>query len=152
MKFANRFFLISAAFIGLLFITQSSAAQIEVENAWTRATAPNAKTGAAYMVLKNNGSTDDKLIGAESDVAKKTQIHTAEMKDGMMNMHRVEFILVPGGGSAELKPGGYHVMMMGLKQPLKEGREVHITLKFENAGEIKVTAPVKKAGKNMKGM
>lgn len=148
--FTNRLFWITAAFLGLFFISESHAAQIEIQNAWVMATAPGAPTGAAYMVIKNNGSTDDKLISVKSDVTKKTGIHITKMKGEMMEMHKVEFIPLPAGGSAELKPGGYHLMMKGLKQPLREGGEVHITLKFENAGEIKVTAPIKKGGRGMK--
>ncbi len=143
--------IIGLAFVLFCFVLigQARAEEMSVSGAWARATAPTATTGAAYMVVKNHGSKDDLLLSAESSAAKRTEIHTVEMKDGMMDMHQVESVLVPAGGSAELKPGGYHVMMMGLKSPLKVGGTIYVTLKFKNAGEVKVMVPVSKTGKAM---
>ncbi|MEE8483263.1 MAG: copper chaperone PCu(A)C [Nitrospinota bacterium] len=147
----DRIRIIGIAFVlfCFVFIGQSRAGGITVDGTWARATAPGAATGAAYMVVKNHGSKDDLLLSVKSSVAKRTEIHTVEMKGGMMDMHRVESVRVPAGGSAELKPGGYHVMMMGLKSPLKEGDTIHVTLKFKNAGEVEVVVPVSKTGKGM---
>jgi copper(I)-binding protein len=77
--------------------------------------------GAAYMVIKNSGSSADALIGASSDVADKAEIHETKMVDGNATMSPVARIEVPAGGSVELKPGSYHVMFIGLKQPLRSG-------------------------------
>ncbi len=142
--------------IGVLFLcfspgAQSHAGQIEVVNAWVAAAVPNAPTGAAYMLIKNHGSKDDQLITVETDASKLAGFHTMVMKGDMMYMNYVKFIPVPAGGSAELKPGGYHVMIMKLRKHLKEGGEVHLTLKFKNAGEIKVAAPITKGKKMKKG-
>jgi len=143
----------------------SSAEQtssIEVSNAWVRTVGgmqpkeasasatgmqPKEDSGPAtgmFMVLKNNGSADDKLIKAESDVAKMVQIHLTEIDaNGVSSMHEVDGVDIPAGGSAELKPGSYHVMLIGLKQEIKEGDMVTVTLTFQNGGQIVVEAPVK---------
>lgn len=134
---------------------------IEVSNAWVRTVGgmqpaegsgpagmkPKEDAGPAtgmFMILKNNGSADDKLIKAESDVAKMVQIHLTEIDaNGVSSMHEVDGVDIPAGGSAELKPGSYHVMLIGLKQELKEGDLVTVTLTFQNGGQIVVEAPVK---------
>jgi copper(I)-binding protein len=92
------------------------------------------------MKIENNGTEADRLVDASSNVSKITELHeTVEGK-----MRRVKAIEVPAGKTVELKPGGLHVMLINLKEPLKEGQTVEITLKFEKSGEIKVQAPVKK--------
>jgi len=138
------------------------ASSIEVSNAWVRtvggmqskeastsATGMQPKEGAgpatgAFMVIKNNSDATDKLIKAESDVAKMVQIHLSEVDaNGVSSMHEVDGVDIPAGGSAELKPGSYHVMLIGLQQDIKEGDTVSITLTFQNAGKVTVEAPVK---------
>lgn len=100
-------------------------------------------TSAIYMKI-NSGGMADKLVKAETTVANATELHTVEMKDGMMQMHPVEGgIDVPATGTLELKPGGYHVMLIGLKQDLKAGDKVQVKLTFEKAGVKDVTAEVK---------
>ncbi|RPI91973.1 MAG: copper chaperone PCu(A)C, partial [Chloroflexi bacterium] len=92
----------------------------------------------------NSGTADDKLVKAESDVAKMVQIHLSEIDaNGVSTMREVEGIDIPAGGSAELKPGGYHVMLIGLKQDIQEGDMITITLIFQNAGKVTIEAPVK---------
>lgn len=98
---------------------------------------------AAYMRLTNTGSQPDAIIGASTDVANIVELHNVEMSaDGVMRMFPVEKIEIPAGGSAELKPGSFHVMLIDLKQDLNEGDEVNLTLQLESGGEIQVTAPV----------
>ncbi len=99
--------------------------------------------GAAYMVIKNSGSAADALIGASSDVAATVEIHETKMVDGNASMLPVARIEVPAGGSVELKPGGYHVMFIGLKQPLTVGAKITINLQFEKGGTIPVEAEVR---------
>ena len=103
-------------------------------------------------MLKNAAHHDDRLIGANSDVAKKAEIHGHKMNDaGVMKMvHVKDGLEVPGMGRVTLKPGSYHVMLMGLKAPLKEGETFKLELTFEKAGRI--TVPVKVMGVAAKGM
>ena len=99
--------------------------------------------GAAYMIIKNTGDTADKLLRAESQVSEVVELHISEMNDGVMKMRQVEYIEAPAGGQAELKPGGLHIMLIGLKQDLVEGESIDITLYFEEAGKVRVSAEVR---------
>ena len=103
----------------------------------------NGSNGAAYFTIVNKDSTADRLISAESDVANAVEIHETTMKDNVMSMSPVEAIEVPPNGQVELKPGGYHIMMVGLKQDLNVGDSVTLTLVFEKAGRITVDVAVK---------
>lgn len=115
----------------------ATAAGVAVENAWVRAAAPGAPNGAAYVTLVNRGAKADRLIGASSPIARSVEIHEMRMDGQVMRMRMVSGgVAVPAGGRAELKPGGLHLMLMGLKQPLKAGERADITLRFENAGAV----------------
>ena len=119
---------------------------IAVENAWSRATPAQAHTGAAFFVVENRGANDDTLLGADSEVADSVELHTHINDGGVMRMRPVEGILVPAGGRAELKPGGLHVMLMGLRAPLEEGRTFTLGLTFAHAGHVAVPVTVKGIG------
>lgn len=119
---------------------------IMVEQPWARATAGPAKAGAAYMTLVNHGHAADRLVGAKSDLAARTEIHTHLMENGVMKMRQVEGIEVAPGTPTVLQPGGLHIMFMGLKAPFKEGQALPLTLVFENAGEVPVTFTVQGVG------
>ncbi len=112
-----------------------------VHDAYARAATPNARAGAAFMVLMNPTSEDDQLIGARSDVAARVEIHThIKGDDGVMKMRKVEGgLTIPAGGSHVLARGGDHIMFMGLKQSFDQGKEIPVTLIFEQAGEIDVS-------------
>jgi copper(I)-binding protein len=99
--------------------------------------------GAAYMVIKNSGGAPDKLLKAGCDVANSVELHQTEMKDNVVSMHPVESLDIPANGQVELKPGGYHIMLIGLKQGLKAGDKATLTLAFEKAGTITVEAEVR---------
>jgi copper(I)-binding protein len=98
---------------------------------------------AAYMVLANSGSKSDRLVGAESDIAEAVEIHESKMEGDVMKMEQIEFIEVPAEGQAELKPGGKHIMLVGLKRDLEAGDTVDLKLIFEHAGEMQVQAEVR---------
>ncbi|WP_062116182.1 copper chaperone PCu(A)C [Aureimonas sp. AU40] len=119
---------------------------IEIEHPWSRATPPGARTGAGYFGLVNSGPGEDKLISAASPAAEKVEIHEMSITDGIMNMRRVDGLAIPAGGKAALAPGGYHLMLMGLKAPFKEGQMIPVTLTFEKAGSIEVQLQVDKMG------
>jgi hypothetical protein len=100
-------------------------------------------TSAAYMIIRNPGDAPDRLIKAESDVANIVELHTSEMKDGVMSMRQVEAIEAPANGEVTLEPGGFHVMLIDVTKDLKVGDTVNLTLTFENAGEMDVQATVR---------
>jgi copper(I)-binding protein len=108
------------------------------------AAAESGGTSAAYLTITNGGGTADALLKAESDVANSVELHTMTMTNNVMTMSPVDKIDVPANGKAELKPGSFHVMLIGLKHDLKEGDVVKLTLTFQNAGKIEVNAPVHK--------
>jgi copper(I)-binding protein len=99
--------------------------------------------GAVYVTLGNSGSQPDALVSASTDAAHMTELHETTRDGDVMKMRPVKTIPVPAGGKTELKPGGYHIMLMGLKHDLKPGEKVAVTLKFERGGETRVEAPVK---------
>ncbi len=124
---------------------------LTIDTPWSRAT--SAQAGGAFMMIHNGGHHGDRLIGAESDLAGRVQVHMTIMEDGVMRMrHAEDGVEVPAGGMAELKPGGFHVMLMGLKQPLEEGASFPVTLIFERAGEVTVEVQVRAAGAMDAGM
>jgi len=127
-----------ALLLALLLPTSLPAlAQIEIENPWSRATAPGAKIAAGYMTIRNKSAAPDRLIGGSSPLASKVETHVT-MKDGdIMRMREVKGYDVPANGSFELKPGGAHLMLVDIKKPFKEGDRIPVTLRFEKAGDVK---------------
>ena len=117
---------------------------ITVEDAWVREVPPASTITAAYMKIANNGTEDDKITGASSTAAETTEIHLSSVDDkGVAKMEKVDEVAVTAGETVEFKPGSYHFMIIGLKEPLKAGENVEIVLDFENAGKVTVNAPVK---------
>jgi len=117
---------------------------IAIEQPFARATP--AKVGGVFLTLKNAGGAADKLVKAASPVAETVELHT-HVKDGdAMRMRPVDGIPVPARGQTSLVPGGYHIMLIGLKQALKEGTSFPLTLTFEKAGTVTIDVPVQKAG------
>ena len=100
--------------------------------------------GAAYMIIKNTGGAPDRLLKAQSDVANSVELHQTVMKNNVMEMQPVEAIDIPANSQFELKPGEYHIMLIGLKKDMTVGEKVKITLVFEKAGSISVDAEVRK--------
>ena len=116
---------------------------IHVMSPWVRAVPPVSKTTAVFMMIENAGGADDVLLGAEVPWAEKVEVHTVTKKDGMMEMHPVEQPLVlPKDGMLVLKPGGYHLMVMGLKRVPANGESVPVTLIFQGAGKVSFDAQV----------
>lgn len=140
---------------GMLFLSACGAKQvmgtdIEAHDYWARAALKDGN-GAAYMLLNNGTQTDDEMVGVSCDIATAAEIHLSQMKaDGTMEMIPQEFVALPAGGQLELKPGSYHVMLIGLKQDLKTGDKITLTLHFKNHTDITLTVPVQDAA-NMGG-
>ncbi|GGF88006.1 hypothetical protein GCM10007301_54930 [Azorhizobium oxalatiphilum] len=120
---------------------------IQIDLPWMRATPGGAKVAGGYLKLTNTGSAPDKLVSIATDIAGKAEVHEMSMANGVMTMRAVSggLELAPGK-SVELAPGGFHLMMMDLKRPLKEGDKVQATLVFEKAGKVDVTFPVRGIG------
>jgi len=116
---------------------------IKIKDAWIRP-APEKMTSALYFTIENKGETADTLYKVASDMAAKVEIHETYTEGEMMGMREVDFIVIPGKSSFELKPGAHHVMLMKLKKNIKVGDEENFTLYFKGVGEIKITAKAKK--------
>jgi hypothetical protein len=121
----------------LLLVSLPVFGQVEIEKPWMRATPPGAKVAAGYMIVRNKSGSPDRLVGASSPAAARLETHV-HIKDGeILRMREAKTLDVPAKGTLELKPGGAHLMFVDIKQPLKEGDKVPVTLKFEKAGEVK---------------
>jgi copper(I)-binding protein len=118
--------------------------QLEVDNAWAGATPGKAENGAAYVTITS--PTADRLVSASTPVAKKAELHTMSMQGMVMKMRPISGVDIPAGQPVSLKPGGEHIMLMGLNQPLREGQSFPLTLDFEKAGPRTVTVTVEKVG------
>jgi copper(I)-binding protein len=122
---------------------QTAGAELQVHHPWARASLGAHQTGAAYFTLVNFGSAADRLIAISTPAAERAQLHGHTMDDqGVMKMRPVDGIEVPPKSETSLEPGGLHVMLMGLRAPLKEGESIAMTLRFEQAGEIDVTVTI----------
>ena len=120
------------------------AGELAVANAWSRSTPPGVTVGVAYFTLKNDTGKSDRLLKITTPVASKVQVHRTEIQDGMARMREVAVLHVDAGQSLEFKPGGMHLMLVGLKQPLVEGEAFEIDLLFEVAGPRKLKVAVRR--------
>ncbi len=127
--------------LALLTVCGVQAQSIEVKDAWVRGTVPAQRTTGAFMEITGNSSV--RLIGVSSPVAGTVEIHNMTMQNGVMKMSQVEGIDVPAGKTIMLAPGGYHVMMMGLKQQMKPGERVPLDLLIESADKKRETVSLK---------
>ena len=122
---------------------------LHIADPYARATMPHQPSGGAYLTIENKGDEADKLVAAASPVAKSVEIHTMAMEGDVMKMREVSGIELKPAAKVVMKPGdGYHLMLMGLKQPLKAGDKFPLTLTFEKAGKTEVSVLVQE----MKGM
>jgi len=129
----------------LTIMGTARAADLRVSDAWARASAGMARAGAAFMILDNPTPEADTLIAAEAEVSKVVELHTHIDDNGVMRMRKVDGIAVPAHGRTVLKPGGLHVMFIGLTAPLVEGARFDLTLIFKKAGRIVVPVTVRSA-------
>ena len=135
--------------LSLLGMSLHVSAQTVVDDAWVRATVPQQKATGAFMQLK--ATKNSKLVSASSPLTPAVEVHEMAMQDNVMKMRQVPAVELPAGKTVELKPGGYHVMLMDLKQQIKGGDTVPVTLTFEEIGSKKrftqeVKAPVTALG------
>ncbi|AUG51907.1 copper chaperone PCu(A)C [Thalassospira marina] len=127
---------------GLFAALPAFANDISISNAWSKESLGRVPNGAVFFNVENAGD-GDRIIGATSEIADKTELHTHIMKDNVMKMRQVEGgVEVPAHGGVAFKPGSYHVMLLGLHDPLKAGQHISLTLQFEKAGNVPVEAEV----------
>lgn len=125
------------------WMTGVASAGVILEKAWVRQPPPVADTAAGYMTLRNDGGRPVEIVSIDSDVSAAAEIHTMRMQGGMMHMQHLPKVTIPARGTLELSPGGMHLMLTGLKHPLRDGQTVHITLHFADGGQLKIQAPVR---------
>jgi copper(I)-binding protein len=129
------------------FSEEVKAGDLVITQAWSRATPGGAKIGSGYLTIENKGSAADRLIGGSADVADKIQVHQMATNNGVMTMRPLDDgLTIEPGKTVKLAPGGYHLMLVDLKSPLKKGDEVPVTLEFEKAGKVKVSFDVQGVG------
>jgi copper(I)-binding protein len=135
---------IIAAVLGLALGLGSlaRAGDLAVVDAWARATPPGAGVAAAYLTIDNAGGEADRLLGASSDAAGRVEVHETRRDGELMRMRKAEPLDIPARERVVFGPGGLHVMLMELKEPLRQGDTLSLTLRFEHAGEVRVQASI----------
>jgi copper(I)-binding protein len=145
-----------ALFLALLF--QGCGAEgggeprISLDGAWARAMplvsgeGEAATNSAVYLVVRNDGGVEDRLLAGASDVAESVEIHESRIVNDMMVMERQDDLEIPAGSRVELKPGGLHIMLLGLRRSLLEGEEFELFLDFEKSGGLSIAVPVRSNG------
>jgi copper(I)-binding protein len=129
--------------LALMLFAGSAWSQVEISEAWMRATAPGQNTAAGYMTIRNASAQPERLVGGSSEAAAKVGTHVSTKDGDIMRMREVKGYDIPAKGTFELKPNGAHLMLVDLKKPLKEGEKVPVLLKFEKSGELKVDFEVR---------
>src|ERR1700704_6768580 len=141
-----------AVFFAVLFAVPARAEEVNagdlvITQAWSRATPGGAKIAGAYLTIENRGSTPDRLVGGSGNVAAKVEVHEMAMNNGVMTMRPLDKgLAIEPGKIVKLAPGGYHLMLMDLKNPLKQGDKVPLTLEFEKAGKVTLSLDVQGVG------
>lgn len=133
---------LAALTLGILGAPGAAFADIKIEKAWVRATVGASKVSAGYAVISNNAPDADALVAVAMPGAGSTELHESKDSDGMMTMEPVETLAIPARGQVELRPGGYHIMIMNLDHPLKVGETAELTFTFKHKGAVKVPAKV----------
>ena len=133
------------------FAHQYEVGSLVIHHPWARATPPGAQAGGVFMDIKNSGEADE-LVAVKGDIAKEIGIHEMKMDNGVMRMSMVKSVLIPAKGEQQFQPGGYHIMLTGLKAPLKEGDKFPLTLVFKHTGEVQVSVKIEAMGAQMHDM
>ena len=119
---------------------------IEVRHPWTRATPPGAEVAAGYLEIRNTGKEPDRVIGASTPAAERVELHMTASEKGVMKMREVTSVEAPARKRQVLRPGGTHLMIVGLKKPFVKGQRIPLTLRFERAGDVHVELEVQVGG------
>jgi copper(I)-binding protein len=141
-----------AALAATLFAVPARAEEVKagdlvITQAWSRATPSGAKIAGGYLTIENKGATPDRLLGGSGDIAGKVEVHEMTMNNGVMTMRPLDKgLAIEPGKTVKLAPGGYHLMIMDLKTPFKQGDKVPVTLQFEKAGKVTLSLDVQSVG------
>ena len=123
------------------------AGDLVITQAWSRATPGGAKIAGGFLTIENKGAAPDRLVSGSADIVGKVEIHEMAMNNGVMTMRPLDKgLAIEPGKTVKLAPGGYHLMLMDLKQPLKQGDKVPLTLDFEKAGKVALSLDVQGVG------
>jgi copper(I)-binding protein len=148
----NRHIVACAALLAFLlsapaFAEEVKAGDLVITQAWSRATPGGARIGGGYLTIENKGSSPDRLIGGSADVAGNVQVHEMSVNNGVMTMRALDKgLAIEPGTTVKLAPRGYHLMLLNLKGPLRQGDKLPVTLEFEKAGKVKLTFDVQGIG------
>lgn len=136
---------VAAVLLGWLATVPSMAGSgaLFVGDAWARATIGESTVSAIYLSVTNRGDTPERLVGASADRAGRTTLHRSVVEDGVMKMRHVEAVVIPAGATVRLEPGGLHMMLLGVSSRLEAGERITVTLRFERAGEMPLSVPVR---------
>lgn len=126
----------------LLVLAHPLRAEIEISEAWARATAPGMPMGAVYGLISNHGDKDVTLLSLKTDAARLAEIHESVEVNGMMRMREITPFVIPAGGAVRLQPGGKHIMLMGLKDALVEGESLTVRAEFDDGSDQPVSAVI----------
>jgi copper(I)-binding protein len=143
---------VSAALVAVSFAAPVRAEEVKagdlvITQVWSRATPGGAKIAGGYLTIENKGAVADRLIGGSGDIAGKVEVHEMAMNNGVMTMRPLDKgLAIEPGKTVKLAPGGYHLMLMDLKGPLKQGDKVPLVLEFEKAGKVSLSLDVESVG------
>jgi periplasmic copper chaperone A len=137
-------------FAGLVLVGSAHAhdyrlGSIEIAHPYARSTAPGQRNGSAYLKLRNGGTSTDRLVAVSSPAAASVEMHSMRMDGDVMRMRELPAVELAAGAAVDLRPGAEHLMLIGLRQPLKAGDSIEMTLQFEKAGRQTVQVPVEAA-------
>ena len=119
------------------------AAEVEISHAWLKETIPGTDNGAGYFTISNLGSTPITIVDAATDASRAIEVHQHVMRDGMMRMRRVPELIIGADETVVFQPGGYHLMLFGVKKAFKPGEQVEFELKFDDGDTVRFVADVK---------
>jgi len=145
-KFHQFFILTMSLLVMTIAHAQTKVGNLQIIKPSVRATSPGQSISSAYLTIENKGSTTDRLVAVSFARAKEVQLHEMKMDGDKMMMRQMTGIEIPANGSVELKPGGYHLMLMGLDSAIKDGEQLKMTLQFEKAGKVDVVFPSQALG------
>ncbi len=145
-KFHEFFILTMSLLVMTIAHAQIKVGNLQIIKPSVRATSPGQLISSAYLTIENKGSTTDRLVAVSFARAKEVQLHEMKMDGDKMMMRQMTGIEIPANGSVELKPGGYHLMLMGLDSAIKDGEQLKMTLQFEKAGKVDVVFPSQALG------
>ncbi|MBR0715768.1 copper chaperone PCu(A)C [Bradyrhizobium liaoningense] len=144
--------LFAAAIAAPATAQEIKAGDLVITQAWSRATPGGAKIGGAYLTIENKGTTPDTLVGGSADIAGKVEVHEMAVTNGVMKMRQLDKgLAIDPGKTVKFAPGGYHLMLVDLKSPLKQGDKVPMMLQFEKAGKVQVSLDVQGVGAQAPG-